>query len=214
MAWRDNIETAWPTLGTRYDERFRRMWRYYLAISIAMFRTRRSQLWQIVLTAQAWLADTSPPALTPIRAPFGIGQPTISPGRSLCSREQRKPGRICSGRALQCDSQGCHAALLERDLLGLHDVALAGTQFRHQVSDGRARIRRNALVVQCPVECLQQLVFGFFQLRHVGMVLVAQVRADIGIEAAGSLRSTSPICVGFPPVGAGSRSKALRRCRP
>ena len=28
QAWRDNIERAWPTLPTRYDERFRRMWRY------------------------------------------------------------------------------------------------------------------------------------------------------------------------------------------
>jgi len=50
MAWRDNIEVAWPTLATKYDERFRRMWRYYLAASIASFRTRRNQLWQIVLS--------------------------------------------------------------------------------------------------------------------------------------------------------------------
>ncbi|HEY2345789.1 MAG TPA: cyclopropane fatty acyl phospholipid synthase [Xanthomonadaceae bacterium] len=50
MAWRDNIETAWPTLGARYDLRFRRMWRYYLAGSIASFRTRRNQLWQLVLS--------------------------------------------------------------------------------------------------------------------------------------------------------------------
>jgi cyclopropane-fatty-acyl-phospholipid synthase len=51
LAWRDNIEVAWPTLDAdRYDERFRRMWRYYLASAIAVFRTRRSQLWQIVLS--------------------------------------------------------------------------------------------------------------------------------------------------------------------
>ena len=50
QAWRDNVERAWPALGERYDERFRRMWRYYLSTSMATFRARRSQLWQIVLS--------------------------------------------------------------------------------------------------------------------------------------------------------------------
>ena len=50
QAWHDNIERAWPTLPTRYDERFRRMWRYYLAVSMATFRSRRSQLWQVVMS--------------------------------------------------------------------------------------------------------------------------------------------------------------------
>ena len=50
MAWRDNIEVAWPMLDAHYDERFRRMWRYYLASAIALFRTRRGQLWQVVLS--------------------------------------------------------------------------------------------------------------------------------------------------------------------
>jgi cyclopropane-fatty-acyl-phospholipid synthase len=50
MAWRDNIEVSWPMLSAHYDERFRRMWRYYLASAIAVFRTRRSQLWQIMLS--------------------------------------------------------------------------------------------------------------------------------------------------------------------
>ncbi len=49
-AWRDNIEPAWPSLDARYDKRFRRMWRFYLAGSMAAFRTRRSQLWQVVLS--------------------------------------------------------------------------------------------------------------------------------------------------------------------
>ena len=48
QAWRDNIEAAWPRLG--YDERFRRMWRFYLAASMASFRARRIQLWQLVLS--------------------------------------------------------------------------------------------------------------------------------------------------------------------
>lgn len=50
QAWRDNIERAWPALPKRYDERFRRMWRYYLAASMATFRTRRAQLWQVVMS--------------------------------------------------------------------------------------------------------------------------------------------------------------------
>jgi cyclopropane-fatty-acyl-phospholipid synthase len=51
QAWRRNVEAAWPMLDpVRYDERFRRMWRYYLACSMALFRTRRGQLWQLVLS--------------------------------------------------------------------------------------------------------------------------------------------------------------------
>ncbi|MEO6517974.1 MAG: cyclopropane fatty acyl phospholipid synthase [Pseudoxanthomonas sp.] len=50
QSWRDNVERAWPALPARYDERFRRMWRYYLAASMASFRVRNSQLWQLVLS--------------------------------------------------------------------------------------------------------------------------------------------------------------------
>ena len=50
QAWRDNVERAWPALDARYDERFRRMWRFYLAASMATFRTRQSQLWQVVFS--------------------------------------------------------------------------------------------------------------------------------------------------------------------
>ena len=50
QTWSDNIEAAWDTLPPRYDERFRRMWRFYLAASMATFRTRRAQLWQLVLS--------------------------------------------------------------------------------------------------------------------------------------------------------------------
>jgi cyclopropane-fatty-acyl-phospholipid synthase len=50
QAWWRNIENAWPSLHARYDERFRRMWRFYLATSMAVFRCRRAQLWQLVLS--------------------------------------------------------------------------------------------------------------------------------------------------------------------
>jgi len=50
MAWNANFEAAWPGLRERYDERFRRMWRYYLLTCAASFRVRRNQLWQIVFS--------------------------------------------------------------------------------------------------------------------------------------------------------------------
>ena len=49
-AWLDNFTAAWPELASAYDERFRRMWIYYLAVSAAAFRSRRNQLWQLVLS--------------------------------------------------------------------------------------------------------------------------------------------------------------------
>ena len=49
QAWRDNVEAAWDRLPG-YDERFRRMWRFYLSASMASFRARRIQLWQLVLS--------------------------------------------------------------------------------------------------------------------------------------------------------------------
>lgn len=49
MAWKDNFEAAWPDLAARYDERFHRMWRYYLMLCAGAFRARYLQLWQLVL---------------------------------------------------------------------------------------------------------------------------------------------------------------------
>jgi cyclopropane-fatty-acyl-phospholipid synthase len=50
MAWYRNFETAWPELREEYGERFFRMWRFYLLSAAAGFRSRRNQLWQIVMT--------------------------------------------------------------------------------------------------------------------------------------------------------------------
>lgn len=50
MAWYKNIEAAWPELSKTYDERFHRMWRFYLLMFAGSFRTRYNQLWQIVLS--------------------------------------------------------------------------------------------------------------------------------------------------------------------
>ncbi len=49
MAWHANIESAWGELPD-YDERFRRMWRFYLLSSAGSFRAGTLQLWQIVFS--------------------------------------------------------------------------------------------------------------------------------------------------------------------
>lgn len=54
MAWWANLEQAWPALAAAgYDERCRRMWKYYLHCSAAFFRSRRGHLWQLVLSHPA-----------------------------------------------------------------------------------------------------------------------------------------------------------------
>jgi cyclopropane-fatty-acyl-phospholipid synthase len=50
MAWYKNFKQAWPGLADKYGERFFRMWKYYLLSSAGVFRSRRMQLWQIVMT--------------------------------------------------------------------------------------------------------------------------------------------------------------------
>ena len=50
MAWHHNFENAWPELKDKYGERFHRMWRYYLLSSAGGFRSRQTQLWQVVVT--------------------------------------------------------------------------------------------------------------------------------------------------------------------
>lgn len=49
-AWDKNFCAAWERIAPRYDERFYRMWRYYLNSSAAAFRCRYLQLWQFVLS--------------------------------------------------------------------------------------------------------------------------------------------------------------------
>ncbi len=50
MAWHDNFNNAWETLKGKYDERFYRMWNYYLLMCAGVFRARDAQLWQIVFS--------------------------------------------------------------------------------------------------------------------------------------------------------------------
>ncbi len=54
MAWHERFQNAWPELkGRKYDERFKRMWEYYLLSCAASFRSRHTQLWQLVMTTAA-----------------------------------------------------------------------------------------------------------------------------------------------------------------
>lgn len=50
MAWYRNFIAHWDGLKNRYDERFRRMWIYYLLSCAGSFRARKNQLWQIVFS--------------------------------------------------------------------------------------------------------------------------------------------------------------------
>ena len=50
IAWWHNFQSGWKSLQEEYDERFYRMWKYYLLSCAAYFRARRGQLWQIILS--------------------------------------------------------------------------------------------------------------------------------------------------------------------
>ncbi len=49
IAWWENFDRNWPTTkGGKFDERFYRMWKYYLLSCAGSFRARKNQLWQVV----------------------------------------------------------------------------------------------------------------------------------------------------------------------
>lgn len=50
MSWHDNFVKKWPELQSDYDDRFYRMWTYYLLSCAGSFRARDNQLWQIVFS--------------------------------------------------------------------------------------------------------------------------------------------------------------------
>ena len=52
MAWWENFDVAWPKLKERYDDRFYRMFRYYLLSCAGSFRARNIQLWQVVFSSR------------------------------------------------------------------------------------------------------------------------------------------------------------------
>lgn len=50
MAWHGNFVKSWDTIKSNYDERFYRMWKYFLLSNAGAFRARKNQLWQVVLS--------------------------------------------------------------------------------------------------------------------------------------------------------------------
>lgn len=50
MHWFKNFDTHWDEIKDHYNERFYRMWKYYLLSCAGSFRSRKNQLWQMVLS--------------------------------------------------------------------------------------------------------------------------------------------------------------------
>jgi cyclopropane-fatty-acyl-phospholipid synthase len=50
MAWYQNFINGWDKIKDNYNERFFRLWQYYLLCSAGSFRARKNQLWQIVFS--------------------------------------------------------------------------------------------------------------------------------------------------------------------
>jgi cyclopropane-fatty-acyl-phospholipid synthase len=63
MAWHANFNDHWEELNKHYDERFRRMWNYYLLSCAGSFRARHLQLWQVVLSKNGIMGGYKRPAL-------------------------------------------------------------------------------------------------------------------------------------------------------
>ncbi|MEC9484099.1 MAG: cyclopropane fatty acyl phospholipid synthase [Halomonas sp.] len=47
MAWLENFDAHWHEVAANYNERTRRMFRYYLSVCAGAFRARDIQLWQV-----------------------------------------------------------------------------------------------------------------------------------------------------------------------
>lgn len=52
MAWYKNFKKSWGKIKHNYDHRFYRMWEYYLLCCAGSFRSRKNQLWQVVLSKE------------------------------------------------------------------------------------------------------------------------------------------------------------------
>lgn len=50
LAWYENFNSHWPEIQKDYNDRFYRMWKYYLLSCAGGFRARGVQLWQMVLS--------------------------------------------------------------------------------------------------------------------------------------------------------------------
>jgi cyclopropane-fatty-acyl-phospholipid synthase len=61
IAWHNNFEKNWPEIQHQFDQRFYRMWNYYLLSCAGAFRARDIQLWQIVLSKKGVIGGYQAP---------------------------------------------------------------------------------------------------------------------------------------------------------
>lgn len=50
LEWLRRFKCSWQELSVKYDQQFFRMWVYYLSVSAASFRSKKNNLWQIILS--------------------------------------------------------------------------------------------------------------------------------------------------------------------
>jgi len=50
LAWHKNFNDHWDEIKQHYDERFKRMWNFYLLYCAGAFKARYLQLWQVLLS--------------------------------------------------------------------------------------------------------------------------------------------------------------------
>lgn len=60
MAWFRNFDARWEQLKPHYDERFYRMWKYFLNSFAGSSRARKNHVWQIVLSKNGILGGYTP----------------------------------------------------------------------------------------------------------------------------------------------------------
>src|SRR3990167_784959 len=61
MSWYENFTRHWEELKSTFDERFYRMWTYYLLSCAGSFRARSIQLWQIVFSKHGIIGGYTAP---------------------------------------------------------------------------------------------------------------------------------------------------------
>ena len=59
-AWWVNFKNSWEHLKDKYDDRFYRMWKYYLLSSAGAFEARSIQLWQILMSKNGVVEGMKP----------------------------------------------------------------------------------------------------------------------------------------------------------
>jgi cyclopropane-fatty-acyl-phospholipid synthase len=57
LSWNKNFQSNWDGIAAQYDERFRRMFEYYLLMCAGAFRADQLQLWQMVFSKEGHVVD-------------------------------------------------------------------------------------------------------------------------------------------------------------